>query len=97
MLQILQDRLQQYLNQELSDVQDGLRKGRGKRDQIANILWNIEKGKELEKNISFTDYVKPTNCMGHKKLWKILKEIGIQDHLTWMQGKKQYLEPDMEQ
>ena len=66
------------------------------KDQIANILWNIEKGRELQKNISFTDYIKLSDCTGHKKLWKILKEMGIQDHLTCMQGKKQQLEPDME-
>jgi len=78
MLKILQARLQQYLNRELPDVQDGFRKGRGTRDQIANIRWIIKKAREFQKNIyfCFIDYV------DHNKLWKILKEMGIPDHLT---------------
>ena len=82
MLKILQDRLQQYVNQELSDVQDGFIKGRGTRDQIANICWIIEKARELQKNICFIDYAKAFDCVDHKKLWKILQEMGISDHLT---------------
>ena len=82
MLKILQDRLQQYVNQELSDVQDGFIKGRGTRDQIANICWIIEKARELQKNICFIDYAKAFDCVDHKKLWKVLKEMGIPDHLT---------------
>ena len=81
MLKILQVRLQQYVNQKLSDVQAGFRKGRGTRDQIANIRWIIEK-QEFQKNIYFwfIDYVKAFDCVDHKKLWKILKEMGITDH-----------------
>ena len=84
MLKILQARLQQYVNQELPDVQSGFRKGRGTRDQIANIRWIIEKAREFQKNIyfCFIDYAKAFNCVDHKKLWKILKEMGIPDHLT---------------
>ena len=84
MLKILQARLQQYLNQELPDVQAGFKKGRGTRDQIANICWIIEKAREFKKNIYFyfIDYAKAFDCMGHNKLWKILKEVGISDHLT---------------
>ena len=84
MLKILQARLQQYMNRELSDVQDGFRKGRGTRDQIANICWIIEQAREFQKNIyfCFTDYVKAFDCVYHNKLWKILKEMGIPDHLT---------------
>ena len=84
MLKILQNRLQHYVNHELSVVQAGFRKGRGTRDQIANICWIIEKAREFQKNIyfCFTDYVKAFDCVDHKKLWKILKEIGIPDHLT---------------
>ena len=84
MLKILQARLQQYMNKELPDVQAGFRKGRGIRDQIANIRWVIEKAREFQKNIyfCFTDYAKAFNCVDHKKLWKILKEMGIPDHLT---------------
>ena len=83
MLKILQARLQQYLNQELSDVQAGFRKGRGTRDQIANICWIIEKAREL-KNIyfCFIDYPKAFDYVDHNKLWNILKEVGIPDHLT---------------
>ena len=84
MLKILQARLQQYMNCELPDVQVGFRKGRGTRDQIANIRWIIKKARELQKNIyfCFTDYAKAFDCVDHNKLWKILKEIGIPDHLT---------------
>ena len=84
MLKILQAWLQQYVDQELPDVQAGFRKGRGTRDQIANIHWNTEKARELQKNIyfCFIDYVKAFDCVDHHKLWKILKEIGILDHLT---------------
>ena len=84
MLKILQARLQQYLNCELSDVQAGFRKGRGTRDQIANIPWIIEKARELQNNIYFCliDYAKAFNCVDQNKLWKILKEMGIPDHLT---------------
>ena len=84
MLKILQARLQQCMNHELPDVQASFRKGRGTRDQIANICWMIEKAREFQKNISFcfTDYAKAFDCVDHNKLWKILKEIGIPDHLT---------------
>ena len=84
MLKSLQARPQQYVNCELPDVQAGLRKGRGSRDQIANIRWIIEKAREFQKNIyfCFIDYVKAFDCMEHNKLWKILKEMGIPDHLT---------------
>ena len=83
LLKILQARLQQYINCELPDVQAGLRKGRGIRDQIANIHWIIEKAREFQKNIyfCFIDYVKAFDCVDHKKLWKILKEMGISDLL----------------
>ena len=82
--QILQARLQQYMNRELLDVQAGFRKGRGTRDQIANIPWIMEKARELQKNIyfCFTDYAKAFDCVDHNKLWEILKEMGIPDHLT---------------
>ena len=84
MLKILQARLQKYVNHELPDVQAGFRKGRGTRDQIANILWIIEKATEFQKNIysCFIDYAKAFDCVDHNKLWKILKEMGIPDHLT---------------
>ena len=84
MLKILQASLQQYMNRELPDVQAGLRKGRGTRDQIANICWIIEKGRELQKNIyfCFIDYAKAFDSVDHNRLWKILKEMGISDHLT---------------
>ena len=83
-LKILQARLQQYVNCELSDVQAGFRKGRGTRDQIANIRWNIEKAREFQKNIyfCFIDYAKAFDCVDHNKLWKILKKMGIPHHLT---------------
>ena len=84
MLKILQARLQQYVNRELPDVQAGFRKGRGTRDQIANIRWIIEKVREFQKNIyfCFIDYAKAFDCVDHNKLWKILKEMGLPDHLT---------------
>ena len=84
MLKILQARLQQYVNCELSDVQAGFKKGRGTRDQIANICWIMEKAREFQKNIyfSFIDYIKAFVCVDHKKLWKILQEIGVREHLT---------------
>uniref|UniRef100_A0A4W2FTD6 RNA-directed DNA polymerase n=1 Tax=Bos indicus x Bos taurus TaxID=30522 RepID=A0A4W2FTD6_BOBOX len=84
MLKILQARLQQYVNRELPDVQAGFRKGRGTRDQIANICWIMEKAREFQKNIyfCFIDYAKAFDCVDHNKLWKILKEMGLPDHLT---------------
>ena len=84
MLKILQARLQQYVNCELPDVQAGFRKGRGTRNQIANIRWIMEKAREFWKNISFCfiDYAKAFDCVDHNKLWKILQEMGIPDHLT---------------
>ena len=84
MLKIFQARLQQYMNCELLDVQAGFRKGRGTRDQIANNLWIIKKAREFQKNIyfCFIDYAKAFNCVDHNKLWKILKEVGIPNHLT---------------
>ena len=84
MLKILQARLQQYMYQELPDVQAGFRKGRGFRDQTANICWIIKKAREFQKIIyfCFIDYAKAFDCADHNKLWKILKEVGIQDHLT---------------
>ena len=83
-LKILQARLQQYMNHELPDVQGGFRKGTGTRDQIANICWIIEKAREFQKNIyfCFIDYAKAFDCVDHNKLWKILKEMVIPDHLT---------------
>ena len=104
MFKIPQARLQQYLNHELPDVQAGFRKGRGTRHQIANIRWIIKKAREFQKNsyFSFIHYAKVFDCVDHNKLWKILKEIGIPDHLTCllrnlMQVKKQQLELNMEQ
>ena len=84
MLKILQARLQQYMNHELSDIQAGFRKGRGARDQTAIIHWIIKKAREFHKNIYFffIDYVKIFDHMDHNNLWKILKEMGIPDHLT---------------
>ena len=81
---ISQARLQQYLNQELPDIQAGFRKGRGTRNQIANICWMIEKAREFQKNIyfCFIDCAKAFDCVDHNKLQKILKEIGVPDHLT---------------
>ena len=104
MLKIIQARLQQYMNHEFPDVQAGFRKGRGTRDQIANILRIMEKGREFQKNIyfCFIDYAKAFDCVDHNKLWKILKEMEYQT--TWpasweicMQVKKKQLELDMEQ
>ena len=114
MLKILQARLQQYMNHELPDVQAGFRKGRETRDQIANICWIMEKEREFQKNIyfCFIDYSKAFACVEIKsltlyyipnKLWKIVKDMGIPDHLicllreTYMQIRKQQLELDMEQ
>ena len=92
------------MNRELPDVQAGFRKGRGTRDQIANIHWIIEKAREFQKNIyfCFIDYAKAFDCVDHNKLWKILKEMGIPDHLTCLlrnlyAGQEQQLELDMEQ
>ena len=102
MLKFLQVRFQQYMNWELPDVQAEFRKGRGTRDQIASIHWIIEKAREFHNNFCFIDYAKAFDCVDHNKLWKILKEMGIPDHLTCllrnvMQVKKQQLEPGMEQ
>ena len=113
MLKILQAGLQQYVNHECPDVQTGFRKGRGTRDQYANILWIMEKSREFQKNMyfSFIDYAKAFHCVDHNKLWKILKEMGIpkkkkkwEYQTTWpasweicMQVRKQQLELDMEQ
>ena len=104
MLKILQARLQQYMNRELLDVQAGFRKGRGTRDQIANIRWTMEKAREFQKNISFCfiDYAKAFDCVDHNKLWKILKRWESQTTWpasweTYMQVRKQQLELDMEQ
>ena len=104
MLKILQARLQQYMNGELPDVQAGLRKGRETRNQIANICWIMEKASKFQKNIyfCFIDYAKAFDCVDHNKLGKILKEMGIPDHLTcllrnYIQVRKQQLELDMEQ
>ena len=104
MLKILQARLQQSVNSEITDVQAGFRKIRGTRDQIANIRWIIEKAREFQKNIYFCliDYTKAFDCVDQNILWKILKEMGIPDHLTclleiYMQVRKQQLELDMEQ
>ena len=82
MLKILQVRLQQYMNCELPDVQAGFRKGRGIREQIANICWIIKKARKFQKNICFIDYSQAFDCVGHNKLWKILQEMGISDHPT---------------
>ena len=102
MLKILQARLQQYVNYELPDVQAGFRKGRGTKDQIANICWIIEKAREFQKNICFIDSAKAFDCVNHNKLWKILRRWEYQ--ITWpssgeicMQVRKQQLELDMEQ
>ena len=104
MLKIFQARLQQYMNYELPDVQAGLRKGRGTRDQIANICWIIKRARGFQKNIyfCFIDYAKVFDCVDHNKLWKFLKRWEYQT--TWpasweiyMQVRKQQLELDMEQ
>ena len=107
MLKIIQARLQQYVKRELRDIQAGFRKGRGTRDQIANVCWIIEKATEFQKNIyfCFIDYAKAFDCVDHNQLWKILKEMGIPNHLTCllrnqyagMQVRKQQLELGMEQ
>ena len=104
MLKILRARLQQYMNYELPDVQAGFRKGRGTTDQIVNIRWIIEKAREFQKNIyfCFIDYAKAFDCVDRNKLWKILKEMGIPDHLTCLlrnlyAGQEEQLELDMEQ
>ena len=105
MLKTLQARLQQYVNLGLEDVQAGFRKSRGTREQIANICWIIKKASELQRNICFCflNYTKAFDCVDHNKLWKILQEVGIPNHLTcllrnlFMQIKKQHIEPDMEQ
>ena len=83
MLKILQARLQQYVNRELPDVQADFRKGRGTRDQIANIYWIIEKTRDFQKNMyfCFIDYAKTFDCVDHNKLWKIFQEMVIPDHL----------------
>ena len=99
-LKVLQARLQQYMNRELSDVQAGFRKGRGTRDQIANICWIIKKAREFRKNIyfCFIDCAKTFDCVDHSKLWKILQEIGIPDHLTCLvRNLYTRQEPDKEQ
>ena len=103
MLKILQSRLQQYVNHGLPDVQAGFRKGRGTRDQIANICWIMEKAREFQKHIyfCFIDYAKAFDCLDHNKLWKILQEMGMPNHLSgsWeicMQVKNKQLELDME-
>ena len=85
MLKILHARLWHYMNPELPDVQAGFRKGRGTRDQIANICWIIEKAKEFQKNIYFyfIDYARAFDCVDHNKLWKILKVVGVSEHLTY--------------
>ena len=100
MLKILQARLQQYVNHELPDVQVGFRKGRGTRDQIANIHWIMEKAREFQKyiNICFIDYAKAFDWVYHNKLFKILKEMGIPDHLTCLlKTCMKQLEVDIEQ
>ena len=104
MLKILQARLQQYIKCELPDLQAGFRKGRGTRDQIANIRWIIEKAREFLKNIyfCFIDYAKSFDCVDHNKLWKILKEMGIPDHLICLlrnlyAGQEATVKQDMEQ
>ena len=104
MLKILQAKLQQYVNHEHPGVQAGFRKGRGTRDKITNIWWIIKKAREFHKNsyFCFIDYTKAFDCVDHNKLWKILKETGVLDHLTCplknlYAVRKQQLELDMEQ
>ena len=104
MLKSLQVKLQQYVNRELPDIQAGFGEGRGTRDQIANIRWITEKARKFQKNIYFCsiDYTKAFDCVDHNKLWKLLQEMGIPDHLTCLlriciQVKKQQLELDVEQ
>ena len=104
MPKILQARLQQYMNCELPDIRAGFRKGRGTRDQIANIHWIIAKAREFQQNsyFCFIDYTKTFDCADHSKLWKILQEMGISDYPTCLlrnlyAGQEQQLELDMEQ
>ena len=104
MLNFLQARFQQYMNRELPDVQAGFRKGRGTRDQIANICWIIEKARKFQKSICFyfIDYTKAFECVDHNKLWKILQQMGIPDHLTCIlrnlyAGQEATVKPGMEQ
>ena len=104
LLKILQARLQQYVSQKLPDVQAGLRKVRGTRDQIANVRWIIEKASEFQENISFgfIDYTKAIDCVDQNKLWKILQEMGMPDHLTCLlrnlyAGQKAAVKTSMEQ
>ena len=104
MLKIFQVRLRQYVNRQRRDIQAGFNKSKGTRHQIANIHWIIDKASEFQKNIyfCFIDYAKAFDCVDHNKLWKILQEMGISDHLTCLlrnlyAGQKQQLEPDMEQ
>ena len=101
MLKILQARLSQYVNRELPDVQARFRKGREPRDQIANICWIIEKAKEFQRNIYFTDFTKAFDCVYHNKLWKILKEMEIPDYLTCLLRnlyvRQEATEPEMKQ
>ena len=103
MLKILQARLQQYVNRELPDVQAGFRKGRATRDQIANIQLIMEKARDFQKNIyfCFIDYAKTFDCVDHNRLWKILKEMGIPDHLICLlrnlYASQEATELDMEQ
>ena len=103
MFRILQARLQQFMNHELPEIQARFRKGRGARDQIANIRWIITKAREFQENINFCfiDYAKAFDCLDHNKHWKILKELGIPDHLTCllrnMYAGQEVTELDMEQ
>ena len=102
MLKILQARFQQCMNLELPEVQDGFRKTRGTRDQIANIRWIIEKATEFQKNICFIDHAKAFDCVDDNKLWKSLQEMGIPDHLTCLlrrlyAGQEVTVKLDMEQ
>ena len=84
MFKILQSRLQQFMNWEIPDIQAGFRKGRGTRNQITNICWIIKKAREFQKNICFIDYAKAFDRVDHNKLWNVLKEMGIPDHLTYI-------------
>ena len=101
MLKVLQTRLQQNVIWELPDVQPGFRKSRGTRDQFSNIHWIIEKEREFQKNICFIEYTKDFDCVDHNKLWKILHEMGIPDHLTCLlrnvHAGQEETESDMEQ
>ena len=102
-LKIFQAKLQQYVNSKLANVEAGFRKGRGTRDQIANICWVVEKAREFQRKhlLLLLDHTKAFDCVDHNKLWNILNDMGIPDHITsswetWMQDKKQQLELDME-